>query len=204
VNSSSGIGITPLPFTRGDAIVFWITFYLWLIPELIGGIKQRSRASTTRRDRGSQAVLIISLWVGVFFAISCAWALPAATITPFRLPVFAIGILLMLTGVALRWYAIRTLGLSFTRDLAVRAGQRVVDTGVYRTIRHPAYSGTLLTCLGIGLAMTNGASLIAIMACAVAGHLYRVHLEEGLLCEQLGEPYREYMRRTHRFNPFVW
>jgi len=196
--------ITPLPFAHGYAIVFWIAFYLWLIPELIGGVKQRSHASATRRDRGSHAVLISSLWVGVFLAISCAWALPAATIKALRVLVFAVGILLMLAGLALRWYAIRTLGLSFTRDLAVRAGQRVVDTGLYRAIRHPAYSGTLLTCLGIGLAMTNGASLIAMMACAVAGHLYRVHLEEGLLCEQLGEPYREYMRRTRRFIPFVW
>ncbi len=195
--------ITPFPFTRGDAIVFWIAFYLWLILELIGGVKQRSHASATRRDRGSQAVLISSLWVGIFLAISFAWALPVATITPFRVPVFAVGILLMLAGLALRWYAIRTLGASFTRDLAVRAGQRVVDTGLYRYIRHPSYSGTLLTCLGIGLAMTNGASLIAIMVCAVAGHLYRVHLEEGLLCEQLGEPYRAYMRRTRRFVPFV-
>ena len=196
--------ITPLPFTRGYAIIFWVAFYLWLIPELIGGVKQRSHASATRRDRGSQAVLTGSLWVGIFLAISFAWALPSATITPFRVPVFAVGILLMLTGVALRWYAIRALGASFTRDLAVRAGQTVVDTGLYRAIRHPAYSGTLLTCLGIGLAMTNGASLIAIMACAVASHLYRVRLEERLLCEQLGEPYREYMRRTRRFIPFVW
>ena len=195
--------ITPLPFTRGYAIVFWIVFYLWLILELIGWVKQRSHASATRRHCGSQAVLISSLWVGIFLAISCAWALPAATITPFRVLVFAVGILLMLAGLALRWYAIRTLGASFTRDLAVRAEQRVVDTGLYHAIRHPAYSGTLLTCLGIGLATTNGASLIAIMACAVAGHLYRVYLEEGLLCEQLGEPYMEYMRRPRRFIPFV-
>lgn len=196
--------ITPLPFSRGYAIVFWIAFYLWLIPELIGWVKQRSGASAMRRDRGSQAVLTGSLWVGIFLAISFAWALPAVTIKPFRMLVFAVGILLILVGVALRWFAIRTLGALFTRDLAVRTEQRVVDTGLYRSIRHPSYSGTLLICLGIGLAMTNWASLVAIIACAVAGHLYRVRLEEQLLCEQLGESYREYMHRTHRFIPYVW
>lgn len=195
--------VTPLPFSNGYAIAFWIAFYAWLIPELIGLYTQRARASDLRRDRGSKMALTGGLWIGIFLAISLAWALPVATIMPMRTLPFEIGLLLMLVGVALRWYAIRTLGTSFTRDLAVRADQTVVDTGLYRYIRYPAYSGTLLTCLGIGLALTNGASLVAMMGCALLGRLYRVRLEERLLCEQLGEPYREYMRRTRRFIPFV-
>lgn len=55
----------------------------------------------------------------------------------------------------MRLYAIRTLGRYFTRDVAVSAGQQVVQSGLYHLIRHPAYSGTFLTMLEVGLAMTN-------------------------------------------------
>lgn len=91
-----------------------------------------------------------------------------------------------------------------TRSVAVQLGQQVVQRGAYRYIRHPAYSGTLLTMLGIGLAMTNWASLIAVMLGALVGHLYRVKVEEEVLSTGLGQPYVEYMRHTRRFIPFVF
>jgi len=111
---------------------------------------------------------------------------------------------LILLGLALRWYAIWKLGRYFTRDVAVSSDQPVVQSGPYRFIRHPAYSGTLLTMVGIGLAMTNWASLIAIIVCTLIGHLYRVSVEEQALSKTIGQPYIEYMRHTKRFIPFVF
>ena len=123
------------------------------------------------------------------------WARPA---------MFAAGVSSMVLGVALRWYAIWTLGRYFTRDVAVSADQPVVQRGPYRLIRHPAYSGTFLTMLGLGLAMTNWASLAALLACVFAGYSYRVRVEEAALARAIGQPYREYMRRTKRFIPGVF
>jgi len=111
--------VTPLPFTGGYAIPFWIAFYSWLIPELIGGYKQRARASDVRRDGGSKVALTGGLWIGIFLAISFAWALPIATIMPMRAFLFGLGILLMLAGMALRWYAIRTLAATFGARLTL-------------------------------------------------------------------------------------
>jgi len=79
-----------------------------------------------------------------------------------------------------------------------------VQTGPYRYIRHPAYSGTFLTMLGVGLAMTNWASLMALLLCVFSGHLYRVHVEEKALIRAIGQPYIEYMRHTRRFIPWVF
>jgi protein-S-isoprenylcysteine O-methyltransferase Ste14 len=73
-----------------------------------------------------------------------------------------------------------------------------------RFIRHPAYSGTLLTILRIGLALTNWLRLIATLGCTLIGHLYRVRVEEAALCKTLGQPYADYMQRTRRFIPFVF
>ena len=71
-------------------------------------------------------------------------------------------------------------------------------------IRHPAYSGTFLTMLGVGLAMTNWASLVALLLCVFLGHIYRVSIEEQALIRTIGQPYIEYMRRTKRFIPWVY
>ena len=89
-------------------------------------------------------------------------------------------------------------------DVATQAGQTVVQDGPYRFIRHPAYSGTLLALLGIGLTLGNWLALLVVLGGGVAGHLYRAHVEEQALVAALGEPYRAYMRRTRRFIPFVW
>ena len=114
------------------------------------------------------------------------------------------GVILILLGVALRWYAIRALGRYFTRDVAVSADQLVVQDGPYRWIRHPAYSGTFVTMLGVGLALTNWVGLVTLLACVLTGYLYRVRVEEHALIQSIGQPYAEYMARTKRFIPHVF
>jgi steroid 5-alpha reductase family enzyme len=85
-----------------------------------------------------------------------------------------LGALLILLGLGFRWYAIRSLGRYFTRDVAVSANQQVVQSGPYRLIRHPSYTGTLITAIGVGLGICNWLSLVAVLAGFLAGHLYRV------------------------------
>src|SRR5690348_10749258 len=119
-------------------------------------------------------LLIGLLWSGVAVSFVLAELFPAAALSWQRTTFFGIGISFILLGVALRWYAIRILGRYFTRDVAVSSDQKVVQDGPYRYIRHPAYSGTFLTMLGVGLALTNWASLVILLLCVFAGHLYRV------------------------------
>jgi protein-S-isoprenylcysteine O-methyltransferase Ste14 len=55
----------------------------------------------------------------------------------------------------------------------------------------------------MGLAMTTCLSVLALLASALAGHAYRVRVEEVALIKAPGQPYLDYMRRTKRFIPFV-
>ncbi len=150
------------------------------------------------------AILIGLQWIGLALNFLLAGLFPAAAITWHRTTLFLLGVTLIPLGVALRWYAIWTLGGYFTRDVAVSADQKVVQNGPYRSIRHPAYSGTFLTMLGVGLAMTNWASLVALLVCVFLGHLYRVRVEEKVLVQTIGQQYIEYMHRTRRFIPLVF
>lgn len=198
----------PLIYTDAKAAgIFLAACLVWNVPEVIGALQQRakvSRKEASVQDRGSMGILIGLQWIGLALNFLLAWLFRAAAIPWHRTALFSVGVTLILLGVALRWYAIWSLGRYFTRDVAVSADQQVVQNGPYRTIRHPAYSGTFLTMLGVGLAMTNWASLLALLICVLSGHLYRVRVEEKALTQTIGQPYIAYMQRTRRFIPFVF
>ncbi len=150
-------------------------------------------------------VLLIGLqWTGLALNFLLARWLPGAAIRWLPIPLFALGVTLIPLGTALRWYAIRTLGRFFTRDVAVSVDQPVVQRGPYRLIRHPAYSGTCIAMLGVGLATANWAGLASLLACVFAGHFYRVGIEEQALIRAIGQPYLDYMRHTRRCIPLVF
>lgn len=199
-----------LPFVFTNPIATWTFFaacLIWMVPEWVGAFKQRAsvtRSKASRRDRGSMALLIGLLWSGLALDVVLAVLLPGATFAWQRPIFFELGIGLTLCGVALRWYAVWMLGQYFTRDVAVSADQQVVQRGPYRYIRHPAYSGTFLTMLGIGLALTNWVGLLVLLVCAFLGHWLRVRIEEQALVQVIGQPYLDYMRRTRRFIPGVF
>ena len=198
----------PLIYTNAVAAgIFLAGCLTWNVPEMIGMIKQTakvSRKEASVQDRGSMGILIGLQWVGLALNFLLAWLFQAAAISWHQTALFATGVTLILLGVALRWYAIWTLRDYFTRDVAVSSDQKVVQNGPYRYIRHPAYSGTFLTMLGVGLAMTNWASLVALLMFVLIGHMYRVSVEEKALSRTIGQPYVEYMHRTKRFIPLLF
>lgn len=103
---------------------------------------------------------------------------------------------LMVGGLGLRTWAIRTLGRFFTLHVGVAAQQTVIRTGPYRWMRHPSYVGALLLFAGMALflrawlAATLGLPLLALF------FRRRVKVEEQVLVAQLGDAYKEYQRST--------
>ncbi|MGC1375008.1 MAG: isoprenylcysteine carboxylmethyltransferase family protein, partial [Anaerolineales bacterium] len=80
----------------------------------------------------------------------------------------------------------------------------IVETGIYKIIRHPAYLGYLASLLGIGLALGNWVGLAALAALPLAGILYRIHVEESALLRYFGPAYQAYASRTKRLLPGIW
>lgn len=82
-------------------------------------------------------------------------------------------------------------------------GQKVIDTGPYAVVRHPLYSGALLMCMGIPLALGSFWALIPAAAGTVT-LVVRIVLEDRTLQAEL-DGYREYAGRVrYRLVPGVW
>ena len=114
------------------------------------------------------------------------------------------GLSLLIVGILVRWTAIRTLGKYFTGTVLIKDDHRLVRSGLYKYLRHPAYTGTLLAHFGLGLSFSNwftlGFSTIPFLAVA----LYRMHVEEQALREAFGSEYVSYSRTSKRLIPGVY
>ena len=183
---------------------YQIVVALWFVLELVIGVMsfvRRNRVGSPRQDRFSGPVLIAGLFLAIILGISLGRRVPAAAITPHAF-VVGVGVAVAILGIALRGYAILSLGRFFTTRVMTQPGQTVVERGPYRWIRHPSYTGALLIVLGILLSQASWLSL-ACFPLALPGFAYRISVEEDALTAALGDAYRDYMRRTKRLVPFV-
>jgi protein-S-isoprenylcysteine O-methyltransferase Ste14 len=198
--------LRPVPFLAGPiyALIFWGAVASWILPETIAWRVKRATGSAEGRDRGSLTLIVVLWWIGIALDFLLSFLLPQAAISWKRTSVFFAGIGLMLLGVALRWYSAGILGKYFTFDVAIHGGQPLIEAGPYRYVRHPSYSGALLSLLGFGMALGNWAGLVAALSCLGAAYAYRIPIEGNALTAALGEPYRQYVRRTWRLMPFLF
>src|ERR1700738_1554181 len=166
----------PLAFSAGPvyALIFWGAFAAWVLPEVVASKTKRSPNSSISRDRGSLYLIAALWWVGIALDLSLSWLLPQAAIPWHRTLLFFAGICLMILGIAFRWYCVAVLGKYFTFDVAVHTGQSLIEMGPYRYVRHPSYSGALLTLFGFGLSLGNWAGLAAALACLGFAYAYRI------------------------------
>ena len=80
--------------------------------------------------------------------------------------------------------------------------ERLVTTGIYGYIRHPMYSsllflawGALLKSVTVSTILLGAGASLALAATAIC--------EEAENVERFGQEYRDYMKRTRRFIPFL-
>lgn len=194
----------PLPFSWPYALVFW-AIYIWaFLPEwkvVRGGMEGAKRADS--KDSGSIRVILVGSWIALVLAFPLAFV-RAWMFTPrLQLPLFAIGISMILLGSLLRRYCWRTLGEYFTGDVRARHDQPVINTGPYRFVRHPSYTAGMMMFIGIGLALGSWLSLALLAVVTIAAYTYRVTVEERALLEAIGEPYSAYCRERKRFIPYI-
>jgi protein-S-isoprenylcysteine O-methyltransferase len=161
--------------------------------------------SRGQHDAGSSVAMVVAYGLSVS-AVGLAPFFNARGIGSIALPdwVAWLGVALMVSGMALRIWANRVLGVYYTRTLRIQSGQRVVRAGPYRLIRHPGYAGALLMWLGAILATRNCITLVVVGVSVTGVYLYRISTEERMLTTALGNDYQGYVEDTKRVIPWVW
>ncbi len=104
-------------------------------------------------------------------------------------------------GIGLAIWARVHLGRNWSAVPSIKEGHELVTSGPYAVIRHPIYTGILLSVLGSTIISPVW---LAIFAVTVGMFLWRVHVEENLMMRQFPGQYPAYKKRTWALIPFVF
>lgn len=197
--------MSPFAYTDvGAKYAFYVVLGMFGASEWSIRFRSRMNRGDTHQDRGSFYFIIVTSLVGVGAAFALAQGVPSAGVSAARWPIFIVGLVIVLLGIALRQWSVLTLGRFFTVQVQVTSDQTVVDTGPYRWVRHPSYTAIIISFVGIGVALENWLSLLVLIVVPTVGLVVRIRVEERALLAALGEPYREFSATRARLIPNVW
>ena len=109
----------------------------------------------------------------------------------------------MVAGFLFCWWARVHLGQLWSGNITLKADHRVVDTGPYRLVRHPIYTGLILAALATALEKATVLGLSGVLLITF-GFWLKARFEEGFLRAQLGAAaYDAYAARTPMLIPFT-
>ena len=185
--------------------VFQIVFIIVLITELAILVfttwnNKKSSEKKTLSDRGSMLFIIIGFWFAILMNPIFIH------ITNFMLPMyfFWFGITLTTVGIFIRIYSVWTLRMYFTLNVQVATEQKIIKEGPYKYIRHPAYTGSILTLLGISISFRSLFGTISSIIIIVLVYGFRIKVEEKVLEKSFESSYNDYEKQTWRLIPHIW
>lgn len=153
-----------------------------------------------RSDRGSIWIVILgfcsSIYVSYYLREISDLVLPNIF--------FYIGITMIIVGVIIRDLSVITLKKYFTLSVQVSKNQHLIKTGLYKYIRNPAYTGSIISLLGIAFAFRNVFSPIVVLIICIICYGYRINIEEKTLKNKFKDEFDDYCKRTYKLFPFIW
>ena len=184
------------------AFIFTAVMLLWGASEVFISSRLRSKGEGTQRDAGTLKIVLLTAYLSLAVATYIAVADDGhiARLDPLGVS----GLVMILVGIALRAYAILSLRRFFTVDVTVFADHRLIRSGPYRYLRHPSYTGALLSFYGLAVGFGNAWAAIVIVVPTTTAFLIRIRVEESALRAAFPAEFPEYERTTWRLIPFVY
>jgi protein-S-isoprenylcysteine O-methyltransferase Ste14 len=184
-------------------IIIIAVSYLYGFFEVFMNLRQRNKSKVaTSGDKSSLWWLYSLITVG--YALSFSIGATKTGRIYYWNTFFAIGMALFVIGFMIRIHSLLTLKQYFTYSIAKVENHKIIETGLYKFIRHPGYLGQLIIFIGISTSISNWLSILLMMIPITIGYVYRIKVEERFMIEQMGENYLNYQKRTKRLIPMIY
>jgi protein-S-isoprenylcysteine O-methyltransferase Ste14 len=184
--------------------IFKILTDVWLVGEILIAVFTLTRKGEGKiQDRGTQIIL----WIVIVASLRIDESMHK--IFPIDMPgseswLQPLALAILILGLGLRAVAVFALGKAFSANVALRAGQKLQRSGLYRLVRHPSYLGLELILLAFALHTRTWACFAVILIPPTLAVLYRIHVEETVLRQAFGADYEDYSRCTKRLFPGIY
>jgi protein-S-isoprenylcysteine O-methyltransferase Ste14 len=157
-----------------NIVILIIVAIIWSIVE--GGLMLRDRIhakGTTKIDRMTRLFNIISIEIALCSPLLSIWFPSLQFDHGENILITLVGTVILCIGFVLRYWSILTLGKYFRTTVEIEKGQKVIQNGPYRLIRHPSYSGIILFFIGYGLVSQNWLSFAVSIILPTASQLLK-------------------------------
>lgn len=177
----------------------WIMFLLyWQVAAV--GVKATRRLEPAVSRLVRVLLFLSAIAILSFHRIPIVWLY--RQLWPSNNGTFFAGLGITVGGLLFSVWARRHLGRNWSRSVQVKEGHELIETGPYRLVRHPIYTGLLAGFLGTAIAIGEVRGLAAFGLILVALWA-KLRLEERWMHEQFGASYESYARRVAALVPFV-
>ncbi len=178
----------------------WLALALvWIAFEARLAFLTRVKTATHHSDKTIWLVIVATIMAALALKQQHWWVLPIPL--PIRQ---LLALSLFLTGLAVRGYALITLGRFFSTCIVLQQEHELITTGPYRLIRHPAYTGLLCAFAAAGLAMGDGLALLCLCLPITYILIQRINVEEQCLLGYFGNAYQRYQQHTKKLLPWLY
>ena len=178
----------------------WVaTFIVIFVAVVLPYLKKMPDGSPRKKD----VVFQVS---GLLLLIAILVASVEPLYTPgslFLSPMIVVGTTMFVIGLIITVRAQMTISTNYSWTLEIRDGHTLVESGLYKYVRHPIYTGTLIRLISIPV-FTSSLPGFILSFLSIPVLNYRIGLEEGMLIEEFGEEYERYKERTWRLFPYIY
>ncbi|MFZ0452662.1 MAG: isoprenylcysteine carboxylmethyltransferase family protein [Ignavibacteriaceae bacterium] len=183
--------------------IFLIVCFCWVASETLLLVLRRSKTGSQDKDSGFLKWLNIVIYTSVFGGVFIAYT-RYGHIENYPYFLRIAGLVFILLGLAIRWISILTLHRFFTVDVSIQADHKIIQSGIYKYLRHPSYTGMLLSFFGLGISLNNWISFCVILFPILYILLKRIKIEEQVLNSSFGNDYLIYSNNTWRLIPWIY
>ena len=177
---------------------------LWVLSERLMQLFGLRQSKAPNRERLSWYWSLLSYYGAFFFPLLDAGTYHWSTVGPVLAPARWVGVPLVLAGIGIRLVSRLALGKHFSGHVQTTQGHRLMTTGIYRSIRHPAYLGYLCLLLGFPICFGSVAGFARAILSGIPALLYRIRIEEAALERWFPGEYQRYQTTTHKLIPGLW
>ncbi len=180
-----------------------IVSLIWFISEVSLSYLKRSSSDSVDLDRSTLKIIWLVTGISVGFGVYLEKS-GIGFINYYAEETYYAGIIFICVGLGTRWIAISQLKKYFTANVTLREDHQLVQKGLYKYVRHPAYTGFLLSFLGLAIAFNNWVSFLIILVPILSAVLYRISIEEAELQKFFGNKYKMYSQQTKKLIPWIY
>ena len=186
-------------FITSVALLWTALWVFWLFASLA------TKRSVRTQSVGSRFVQHVPVILAFFLLFGRnAWpywlrqrVFPKADTTPLW-----VGLALTAAGIGFAILARLWIGRNWSSSVTIKEKHELIQTGPYRLVRHPIYSGLLLAFLGTAIVHGELRGFVG-FPLAVLGWGFKLRLEESFMVQQFGNSYLDYKQRVKALVPFV-